>query len=514
MHLYTGRDLDGSTAGIAFREALCSRRFGVGLSEGRRNLATDALIAAHELGHNFGAPHDGDPDEACASTPETFLMAPSINGSSTFSDCSLNEIQRHVASASCLTAVEPIDVLPILVGFPSGDVVVGTDFDGTVRVRNNGGSDASAIVTVVEPPVEAPVVATSLPTGCVPSGANVECTIATLAAGAETDLAFRFSADAAGIVTVSATTSTSGDGNTSNDTATRNVELVTEIDLAAGISVPSALTLGDTATARAEVTNLSAHDASNVRVTVNAGNRLTINDAPSACTFSGADAVCTIASLASGSTRFFDLTVEADAIGDGTVTATVLADQTDPVAGNDSASANVSVSDPASVEVDIGVTLSGDTEPDSGAGASYTATVTNSNAASASVVALSLTFPSILEVGVLPGACSGSAGSVTCELGDMPGGASSAITIDVDAVDSGSGTIEASVTTASNDTATGNDTSSLAVTVAAPPPPPPPPPPPGNTESSSGGGGSGGPILVALLGLLAGIRRRTQAVAK
>jgi hypothetical protein len=32
-------------------------------------------IAAHELGHNFNAPHDGEAG-ACATTAQTFLMAP------------------------------------------------------------------------------------------------------------------------------------------------------------------------------------------------------------------------------------------------------------------------------------------------------------------------------------------------------------------------------------------------------------------------------------------------------
>ena len=55
-HLFTGRNLDGSTVGVAYIGALCLNRFGAGLSEGNRGSSTDALIAAHEIGHNFGAP--------------------------------------------------------------------------------------------------------------------------------------------------------------------------------------------------------------------------------------------------------------------------------------------------------------------------------------------------------------------------------------------------------------------------------------------------------------------------
>ncbi|NJO13519.1 MAG: hypothetical protein HC872_08710 [Gammaproteobacteria bacterium] len=83
-HLMTGRALDGNTAGVAFIGALCSVGSGAGLSEGTGSNTVASLIAAHEIGHNFGAPHDAEAGSACASTPGTFLMNPQINGSTTF----------------------------------------------------------------------------------------------------------------------------------------------------------------------------------------------------------------------------------------------------------------------------------------------------------------------------------------------------------------------------------------------------------------------------------------------
>ena len=47
-HLYTGRDLTGSTVGIAYTGALCRNQFGAGLSEGSNDPNFDSLIAAHE----------------------------------------------------------------------------------------------------------------------------------------------------------------------------------------------------------------------------------------------------------------------------------------------------------------------------------------------------------------------------------------------------------------------------------------------------------------------------------
>ena len=67
-HLMTGRNLDTSTVGIAYIGGLCSSQFGSSLSQSGTNTTQAALIAAHEIGHNFGAPHDGDSAEKCATT--------------------------------------------------------------------------------------------------------------------------------------------------------------------------------------------------------------------------------------------------------------------------------------------------------------------------------------------------------------------------------------------------------------------------------------------------------------
>lgn len=107
VHLLTGRNLNGSTIGIAFLSVLCSQNFGVGLSEIRTgSMGLNVILIAHELGHNFGAPHDNQGGSACASVPAGFTMNPFINGASdTFSQCSLDQIAPEVAAASCLVAL-------------------------------------------------------------------------------------------------------------------------------------------------------------------------------------------------------------------------------------------------------------------------------------------------------------------------------------------------------------------------------------------------------------------------
>ncbi len=64
-HLFTGKNLDGSVIGIAFLGTICNQSNGRGLSESRFTSAFTSRVAltAHEIGHNWNAPHcDGDPN--------------------------------------------------------------------------------------------------------------------------------------------------------------------------------------------------------------------------------------------------------------------------------------------------------------------------------------------------------------------------------------------------------------------------------------------------------------------
>ncbi|HTU67787.1 MAG TPA: M12 family metallo-peptidase [Steroidobacteraceae bacterium] len=104
-HLFTGRQLDGQSAGIAYTLALCSQRFGASLAMAHGSATVDALITAHEIGHVFGAPHDGT--EQCASTPQDqYIMTPTlISPVTSFSQCSLDQINAVLDSYSCVKAL-------------------------------------------------------------------------------------------------------------------------------------------------------------------------------------------------------------------------------------------------------------------------------------------------------------------------------------------------------------------------------------------------------------------------
>jgi hypothetical protein len=105
-HLFSGKDFDGSTAGVAFVGVLCSSSFGYAINQVRNTSTTTALIIAHEMGHNVGASHDGQSGSNCATQTGGWIMSPSISSANNqFSPCSLGIMTPRVAAASCLSAV-------------------------------------------------------------------------------------------------------------------------------------------------------------------------------------------------------------------------------------------------------------------------------------------------------------------------------------------------------------------------------------------------------------------------
>lgn len=103
-HLFSGKNFDSNIVGVAYLGVLCSQNWGFGINEFRGSGSSGAMILAHEMGHNFGAPHDGS--GACASETFRGIMNPSINGSDQFSQCSLDTMADDISRASCLEIID------------------------------------------------------------------------------------------------------------------------------------------------------------------------------------------------------------------------------------------------------------------------------------------------------------------------------------------------------------------------------------------------------------------------
>jgi hypothetical protein len=223
-HLMTGRDLDTTTVGIAYQGTVCQEQFGASLSQSGLSTTQAALIAAHEIGHNFGAPHDGE--GACASSPQTFLMAPQLNGSDQFSSCSISQIQAVISQASCLRAYTPPDAR---IDVPS-QPVMGTAAAALVASFGvtASGDDASTNVNVsVSIPAGVTVNSASVNGGTCQTGANnsVSCAIGMLGGGDSRQVDLNLTPASAGTLTLNATVSSSNDPNSSNDSGAITVNV-------------------------------------------------------------------------------------------------------------------------------------------------------------------------------------------------------------------------------------------------------------------------------------------------
>lgn len=155
-HLFTWRDLQGSTRGIAYLGSACMNTFAAALSQqSASSLTFGSLIAAHEIGHNMNAQHDGevstDPGfpNPCDQIPESFLMAPTIVGSDQFSQCSLDVMTSFLNSrpTSCVTGIGPA-----LDGVPSNlNTAVNVPRTLSFQITNTGGTATGVQLSLTYP---------------------------------------------------------------------------------------------------------------------------------------------------------------------------------------------------------------------------------------------------------------------------------------------------------------------------------------------------------------------------
>lgn len=226
-HLFSWRELSGSTRGIAYLGSACSNTFAASLSQQLSSTMTfGALITAHEIGHNLDAQHDGevstDPvfPNPCDTVPQTFLMAPTIIGTDQFSQCSLDVMADYLdrQPTSCVTGVGPY-----LADVPAS-LRTGVDTPRTLSfsVINIGGPATGVELSLTWP---ASLDVQTQSAGCTLAQGSALCDLGDMADGAELPLSFDVQSATAG--TYSMILALATDFVPDSDRATVNINVQT-----------------------------------------------------------------------------------------------------------------------------------------------------------------------------------------------------------------------------------------------------------------------------------------------
>lgn len=131
-HLFTGRNLTGSTIGVAYLGVICSQTTGYGLSQSdfTNNFNSRVGLTCHELGHNFGSPH-------CNGNSPCYIMCSGLGGCSNnvtlFSPSVAAQIDATAHAAACMP---PPPTAPVLTSVSPTNVT--TFAPGSVTLQGSG----------------------------------------------------------------------------------------------------------------------------------------------------------------------------------------------------------------------------------------------------------------------------------------------------------------------------------------------------------------------------------------
>ena len=359
-HLWTGKDIEGSagntsTVGIAFTGALCRQQFGAGLSEGRGNPTFDSLIAAHEIGHNFGAPHDGTSGSACEAVTGNFIMAASLSGAtvSQFSQCSLDQMADDISRASCITPLPSVD-MSFGAGDPAPSVLLGNSATVTFDVVNAGTLPASNVMADFTLPANVSYVAAAASMGsCTDGGGMVNCAIGDVQGTTTVTVTLTSDTVAVGSGTFSASVSADVDDDTTNNQGSQSLTVDPAVSLS--ITPPSTRQLGinQSTGLTALLENTSILDATNVTLNIAVSPGLRVDSASwplGTCTVSNSQVDCEGATFAAQSNTTLSLGVTATTEGTKTLNFSMSSTEAEADPANNSASATVNVSAPSQEE--------------------------------------------------------------------------------------------------------------------------------------------------------------------
>ena len=311
-------------------------------------------------------------------------------------------------------------------------VVAGAPLVYTIRVDNNGPSDAQDVIVTDPLPAGVTLVSTS---GCAedPAGAPV-CSLGTIAAGGFTEYTIDVvvNPSAPGIISNTATvTSSTTEGNPGDEIATEDTAVVAMADLS--ISKTDSIDpviAGTGLMYTVRVDNSGPSDAASVVVTDILPSDVTFVSTTGCAEDPLGAPTCNLGTIEAGGFRTYTLTVDVDPTARGIITnnASVTTAATDPAPANNSTSESTTVT--AEVDLTLVKTDSEDPLP-SGNDLVYTLSVTNHGPSSATGVVVTDILPAGVTLVDTVGCAEDPAAVPTCTLGTVNSGASAQYTITV-----------------------------------------------------------------------------------
>jgi uncharacterized repeat protein (TIGR01451 family) len=361
-HLWTGKDVindsgGNSTVGIAFTGALCRSQFGAALSEGRSNPSFDSLVAAHEIGHNFGAPHDAVPGSDCETAPDTFLMAASLNGSNQFSQCSKDQMADDIAQAEIQGCITPLPTVDMRVRLNGSDpaILLGNTATVTFDFANAGGSQATNVTADVTLPSNVSLISAAASIGSCTNGAGVvNCSIGTVEGSSTASVTLTSTTTAVGVGTFDATVSADVDERPENNQVAALLTVNPAVNLVVNAPTARQIDVNQSATVSVTLNNTSILDATGVTLSASASSGLQVNSATWSignCTTTGSQVDCAATTFGAQSSSTLTVNVTGSTEGAKTVSVTMSSIEADADPANNSATATVNV---GSVDEDSG----------------------------------------------------------------------------------------------------------------------------------------------------------------